>query len=45
MLARDSIIYFIIIFGLCAPPLGIIGANLDYSLFISMPYYGYTFKC
>jgi hypothetical protein len=45
MLAHDSIIYFIVIFSLCALPLGIISANLNYLLFISMPYYGYTFKC
>jgi hypothetical protein len=40
MLARDSIVYFIIIFGLCALALGVIGTNFDCSLFFN----GYSFK-
>jgi hypothetical protein len=35
MLARDSIVYFIIIFGLCALALGVIGTNFDCSLFLA----------
>ena len=42
MLARDSIVYFIIIFGLCAPALGVVGTNLNCSLFLSMPFNGYN---
>ena len=45
MLTCDSIVYFIIIFGLCASALGVIGTNLNCLLFLSMPFNGYNFRC
>ena len=45
MLAHDSIVYFIISFSLCALALGVIGTNFTCSLFFSMPFNGYSFKC
>jgi hypothetical protein len=44
MLARDSIIYFIVIFGPCVLALGIIGANLGCLSLLSMPYNKYICK-
>jgi hypothetical protein len=44
MLAHDSIVYFIVIFGLCLLALNDYCCNLNHSLFLSMPYIGYSFK-